>query len=141
MLNIKPIEQSADKFVRRASVAGPDYERGINNPRKPWDKATLDGENNYKVGVTAAANAGRFGKGVKKVGNQKWLKNAISKGVTRYPEGVAIAKDAWVTGFQPYQTAIANLTLPPRGPRGSAQNLQRVAIVANTNRQLFERSL
>ena len=139
MANIKPIEQSSDKFVRRASVAGPDYTAGITNPRSPWAQSSVNAEGNYKAGVTAAANAGRFGKGVKRVGDAKWQKNALAKGPGRYIEGVTIAKDAWSAGFGPYQAAIAALNLPARGPRGSAQNLQRVALVANTNRQLYEK--
>lgn len=139
MANIKPIEQSSEKFVRRASVAGPDYQNGISNPRTPWAAASIAGEANYKAGVTAAANAGRFGKGIKVAGDQKWQKNALAKGPGRYIEGVTIAKDSWVSGFAPYQAAIQSLQLPARGPRGSAQNLQRVALIANLNRQLYEK--
>lgn len=139
MANIKPIGQSAEKYVRRASLAGPDYEAGIENPRTPWGAASIAAEPNYKAGVTAAANAGRYGKGIKRVGDDKWQKNALVKGPGRYVEGVSGAKEVWESGFKPYHDAIAALTLPPRGPRGSAQNLQRVAAIANANRQLFER--
>jgi hypothetical protein len=139
MANIKPIESSGDKYSRRAGAAGADYATGVQNPRKSWSRATQDGEANYKAGVTAAAAAGRFGKGVVKAGDSKWQQNSIAKGPNRFAEGVSLAKGDWEKGFAPYQSAISALTLPARGPKGSAQNLTRVTAVANTLRGVFEK--
>jgi len=139
MAVIKDIAQSSDKWVRRASVAGPDYQTGIQNPRRPWAAAAAEGEANYKAGVTAAANAGRFGIGVKAVGDDKWKNGALKKGPGRFAEGVAVGKDEWSKGFGPYQSAIAAITLPARGPKGSAQNIQRVSAIATALRALREK--
>lgn len=136
MANIKDISQSAEKWVRRASQAGPDFEAGIRNPRRAWAEATIEAAPNFKAGVQAAANAGLFEKGVRKAGNAKWQENAIAKGPGRFAEGVGLARDAWQAGFGPFQSAIAALNLPPRGPKGSPANLQRVAAVANALRAL-----
>jgi hypothetical protein len=140
MAAIKPIEQSSDKWVRRASVAGGDYQQGVQNPRKSWASAASEAENNYKAGVVAAANAGRFGTGVKAAGDEKWRIAALKKGPGRFAEGVAIGKDEWNRGFAPYQAAIAAVTLPARGPKGSPANIQRVAAVATALRALKERA-
>ncbi len=139
MANIKPIEHSAEKYSRRASVAGADYAAGIDNPRKSWASASVAAEKNYAQGVSAAVAAGRFAKGVKSAGDEKWKTNAKSKGPNRFAEGVALAKGDWEKGFAPYQAAISSLNLPPRGPKGSPQNLSRVAAVANTLRGVFEK--
>ena len=140
MAAIKPIEQSSDKWVRRASAAGSDYLTGIQNPRKSWAGAAFEGEGNYKAGVTAAANRGAFGTGVKAAGDEKWRNGALKKGPGRFAEGVAIGRDDWGKGFSPYQSAIGALTLPARGPKGSPQNIQRVAAVATALRALKERA-
>jgi len=139
MAAIKPIEQSSSKWVNRASIAGPDYLLGIQNPRKSWATGAAEGEANYKAGVTAAANAGRFGIGVKSVGDEKWRNGAIKKGPGRFAEGVAIGKDDWGKGFSPYQSAIAALALPSRGPKGSPQNIQRVSTLCTALRALKEK--
>lgn len=136
MANIKDISASAEKWVRRAGQAGPDFEAGVRNPRTPWAEASQAAAASYKAGVTAAANAGLFEKGIRKAGNEKWQKNAIAKGPSRFAEGVQLARDEWQAGFAPFQAAIASLTLPARGPKGSPQNLQRVAAVANALRAL-----
>ncbi len=139
MANIKSIEQSSDKWVKKSSLAGGDYEAGVRNPRRSWEGASVAAAGNYKQGVIAAANAGRFEAGIKGAGEDKWRENAIAKGPNRFAEGVALAEEEWKKGFKPYHDAISTVKLPPRGPKGSAQNLQRVAIVANTLRTLFEK--
>jgi hypothetical protein len=105
MAAIKPIDQSATKWQQRAAVAGPAYLQGVQNPKTPWAAAAAAAESNYGAGVTAAVSA------------------------KRYAEGVSLAVGTWTAAFQPYQSAIASLNLPPRGPTGAAQNLQRVSAV------------
>ena len=139
MANIKPIEESSDKWVRRASVASQDYLKGIQNPKRSWSESSVSAEGNYKAGVVAAANAGRYAKGVKKAGDSKWKEMASSKGPGRFAEGVSIGKDDWQKGFAPYHSAIASLNLPPRGPKGDPKNLQRVTAVANALRAVYEK--
>lgn len=140
MAAIKPQEQSAEKWQRRAAVAGPDYQQGVQAPRTPWAQAAGAADASYRQGVTAAANAGRYAAGVRKAGDEKWRQNALAKGPGRFAEGVQLAVGEWQKGFAPYQSAIAALTLPARGPAGSPQNLQRVATVAQALRQVKERA-
>jgi len=140
MAAIKPIDQSSEKWVRRASVATPEYTAGIESPRESWSAAAGKAEPNFKAGVIAAANAGRYGKGVKRSGDDRWRKMALQKGPGRYTEGVAVGREDWASGFTPYQAAIAGVTLPARGPRRSIQNLDRVRIIATTLGSLYEKT-
>jgi len=139
MANIKPLGQSSDKWSRRASVAGEDYLAGVREPRQAWDDAAVASEPIYKAAVVAAATAGRFGKGVRKAGNKKWQDGAISKGPSRFSEGVALAKPAWEAGFAPFHRVIETISLPARGPKGSPQNLQRVSAIATALRAAAEK--
>lgn len=127
MAGIKPIEQSGEKWTRRASVAGPDYVQGISNPRKPWQSSTTEGAQAYATGVQAAIAAGRFAAGVTKAGNAKWQENAKKKGPGRFAEGVAMAVGEWQKGFGPVQAAFSALQPPVRQATGSPANLQRVS--------------
>lgn len=140
MAAIKPLEQSSDKWQRRAAVAGPDLVAGIENPRRPWAQSAAEAEQSYRTGVTAAAQAGRYGAGVRKAGDEKWKSNSKSKAQTRYAEGVSLAVQEWQKGYAPYQSAIASLTLPPRGPRRSEANYNRSTAVGRALGQVKERS-
>jgi len=137
--NIKSLDQSSDKWKRRAAVAGPDYEFGVRNPRRSWAQASSDAEGNYKTAVVQAANQGRYGQGIKKTGEAGWQENAIAKGPSRFSEGVALAQQSWANGFAPFHAAIKTLKLPPRGPKGSPQNLQRVAAMSAALRAVSQK--
>ena len=110
----------------------------MENPLRDWEQNAIAAEETYKRGVTEAANKGMYGKGVKKAGTRKWQKGASQKGPTRFSEGVMLSKDAYKAGFAPYAEEIAKIELPPRGPKGDPNNIQRVAVIA---RALRERKL
>lgn len=130
MAAIKPLDQAADKWTRRAAVAGPDYQAGVSSPRTPWAQASAGAGANYRQAVTAAAASGAYEAGVRAAGDEKWRAGALAKGPQRFAEGVALATGQWQRGFSPYADTISRLTLPPRGPVGSPQNLQRVTAIA-----------
>ena len=64
----------------------------------------------------------------------KFQTRASTVGAQRFPQGVAGAGDAWATATQPFLNTIAALNLPPRQPKGSAANYQRVQAVGDALR-------
>ena len=138
MAAIKDLTKSAQKLVANAGNAAQAYSDGVQNPRRPWAEAAAAAEDSYKQGVTAAAAAGRFGKGVRKAGDAKQKTRAATLGAQRYPAGVASAAQAYQEGFAPYHAGIGSVTLPPRGPKGSPSNIQRVTAIATRLRQIKE---
>lgn len=137
MPKTKSVQSTVDKWQRRASVAQPDYTMGVQNPRQPWDQAARAAENNYKAGVTAAANAGRFGAGVARVGNQKWVEGATKKGGGRYVEGVNLGGPQFQDRINTVLQTIEAVQLPARGPKGSPQNYQRITPIGEALRRAF----
>lgn len=135
---IRDLGLSSDKWVRRASVSGPDYTAGIQAPSRPWATAAAAAEKNYVAGVTQAANQGRYGKGIKAAGEERWRDMSLRKGPGRFVEGISIGRMDWARGFGPYHSAIAALVLPPRGPRRSPANLERVRMITETLGRLYE---
>ncbi|GAI64762.1 unnamed protein product, partial [marine sediment metagenome] len=61
----------AKKWVRVTSERTEDYEEGVNNPAKDWEKETLAAEGRYEAGIKDSIIRKAFGKGVKKVGTAK----------------------------------------------------------------------
>ena len=136
MTAIKPIGQSAETWERRAAAAAADYVRGTQNPKRPWEEATIAAEGNYKAAVIAAANAGAQGRGVRRAGNAKWHAGIERKGEANYTTGVNGAGPDWQKGYSPYQAAIAALTLPARMARGNPANNQRSIVIGQALHQL-----
>lgn len=130
MAFVKSADRVATKYASVTPARSQEYADGVANPRVPWAQATQAAEANYKQAVTAAANAGRFGKGVAKSGDAKWQRGAKEKGTARFGAGVSLAKDAYQAGVAPYLDAIGRTTLPPRFPRRDPRNLDRVRVIA-----------
>jgi hypothetical protein len=127
---IKSLDSISQKWVRVSSVSGQSYAEGIENPRADWQTQTKAGVTNYKTAMAASLANDSFNKGVTKSSTAIWKQNAKDKGVPRWPEGIRLGSANYAIGFGPYRDVIQNLQLPPRGPKGSPGNIQRVAKIA-----------
>jgi hypothetical protein len=127
---VKDAASVAAKWQRRAASAGTEYEQGIRNPRTSWAGATRAAAEAYKSGVNAAIGRGAFEKGVASAGDAGWSAGALAKGPGRFAEGVTVGEPAYNAGVGRFLQVIASTQLPPRGPTGSPQNIQRVAVIA-----------
>jgi len=131
MAEIRAVDWIAKKWATVTPQRSPDYEAGVRDPRRDWQRSTLAGTEAYKSGIQAAIGKGSFEKGVAKAGTGRWQDGAVNKGVARWGPGVALAQSAFERGFAPYQAAIKGVNLPPRYARRDPRNLLRVnAVVA-----------
>lgn len=133
---VPSVARVAEKWSRRASGASQDYRSGVESTPKSWSAAASAAEANYKAGVIEAANAGRFGAGVKRVGDAKWKNNAAAKGPGRYSEGVTVGAPDFASGIAPVLDTIARTDLPPRGPAGTEANYNRSSAIGRALRKL-----
>lgn len=135
MANVKSPDRVASKWARVTPQRTEDYSQGVQQPRTPWAAAATAANDRYKAGVTEAANANRFAKGIAAAGDARWSQKSLSKGPSRFAEGVALSGPDYQAGVQPYLDVIASVQLPPRGPKGDPRNLQRVAAIATALRK------
>jgi hypothetical protein len=135
---VPDVGRVAAKWARRAGSAGSEYEEGIRGTTRSWAGAAKAAENNYKTGVTTAASAGRYGKGIDRAGDAKWKRGAIEKGPARFTSGVAAAQQDYSAQVGPYLQAIGSIDLPARGPAGSDANYNRVSAIGKALRQLSQ---
>lgn len=133
---VPDVGKVAKKWASRSQGASGDYSDGVQSTAKDWQAAATAGGANYRAGVTAAAAAGRFEKGVARVGTQKWRQNAISKGPMRYSQGVGVAEPDFSSAMAPVLQTIGSIDLPPRQPTGSDANIARVAAISKGLRAL-----
>lgn len=133
-IQLKDANTIAAKWSKRASAAGQDYVAGVNNPRTDQAAAAAAAEPVWAQAVADAASRGAFGKGVRAAGTQKWQTAAATIGAQRYPQGVSAGTASYAAGEAPYLTALSNLTLPPRGVKGT--NVGRVQAVVDALRKV-----
>lgn len=130
-MKVRDAAASAKKFTTNASGAQGTYAAAVANAGPTWATATKAAADTWQQGVQQAAAQDRFAKGVTPASTAKFQTRASGVGPSRYSAGVTGAGDAWQTGTQPYLTALATMTLPPRGIKGSQQNIDRVKAVAD----------
>lgn len=126
----KDISTITSKWSNRAQAAAPDYTAGVTSTTKDWAANTSASADAWQQGVTQAAANGRFAKGANAAGTDKWRNAAKTKGAQRFAQGVAAGAAAYNAGFTPFLAVIQNTQLPPRSPRGSPNNIQRVTALA-----------
>lgn len=133
-IKIKSPSDIARKYAEVTPARSAQYEASIGDTNEAeFAQSAVAGEANWKVGVTDAIAKGTFGKNVGKAG-AKWKRNALKKGPGNYAVGTAAATEDYAEGFAPYQAVISALTLPPKGPRGAPQNIERVRAIATALR-------
>jgi len=140
MADIKPLQEVASKFVKRASAAAPDYIAGAQRagPQR-WEGGALSAADNWASGVQQAVARGGFARGVQGSG-PRWIGKIQAFGQSRYSQGVGAAEADYQRGFSPYHQTIAGLALPPRGPRGDERNYERVRSIGRALNEVRTRT-
>ena len=129
MAFIRSIDSISKKWAEVTPMRANDYAAGIKNPRRSWKSATVNAEASYEDGVRQAIGRKAFGKGVSRVGDEKWSRKSLSRGVANWGPGVADAEGDYAAGFAPYREAIAAVKLPPRYARRDPRNIARVKAI------------
>lgn len=126
-MRVKDILTAKKKYQERTAVAVDDYKEGIQRVSNFEELAASENaESTYAQGVQQAVGRKARAAGIM-ARRGKWQQNAIQKGVNRYPEGTRIGASEYETRFRPFIEALKTVELPPRGPRRSPANLERVA--------------
>ena len=126
---VKTAAAIAKKWARVTPERTVDYEEGVKNPAKDWEKETIAAEARFEAGIKDAIARKAFGKGVRKVGTAKQKSKTILKGIPRWPEGVRGAEDDMLKGMEPVVKTLEALTLPERYPTGDPRNIKRVEAI------------
>lgn len=122
---VKPIEVIQSRYEAAAGMTDR-YVQGVTTTTKSWQGNTLAAEAAWKQGTAEAAAKGLFPKGVRRTSNEEWRSKAESLGGERYAGGITAGVPKYLKNVQPYLSVIQGITLPARGPRGSAANYELV---------------
>jgi hypothetical protein len=117
---------SGKRWSDRASIASDEYKSGVQNPRGDWATNAAAAADNQALGIQQAISEKRYEKGIQKAGTAKWRDKALSKGASRFVQGVQVSQGDYEKGVKPYLDTIESTTLPPKYPKGDPRNLARV---------------
>ena len=123
---LRSLDDIAKKYVDVTPARATYYEAGVRAPSKDWATETAAAAPTYKAAVQDPNIDKLFAGGVKRAGTPKWQRKAVNLGVARYGPGVAAAGDDYKAGFAPFHDELSKIDLPPKKPRGSLENAERV---------------
>lgn len=126
-MNVTSATNAAAKWVQRASAAAQTYTTAVATSNVDQAGLAAAAQPLWAAGVQLAAANNTFATGVQKAGTASWKAGVASKGSARYSGGVTAGQPKYATNVAPYLAALSNLTLPPRGVKGS--NIGRVTAV------------
>ena len=134
----KSAQQAVGKWVERAGVASDDYVTGARNPSRSQSQSAIASKAVAQAAITEAFTSGRWEAGLRKSGDAGWLAGVEQKGANNFVTGVTApaAQAKYVSNSGRYDSARNAASSKPRGPKGSAQNLARVAAVTQALRAL-----
>jgi len=125
------LSDAAKKFSQNGQNAAPMYAKNATAAAADWHSQTLASEENYKTGVTRAANEGRFGRGVQKAGAEGYRSGVATVGQNRFSEGMSKGGATWSAEFGKVAQVVAGKDIGPRGITGSQENKNRAANMAD----------
>ena len=128
-LKVKSIATAAEKLVRNAQAASQEWLENTKAAGEAWASGTQAAKMNYGTAVRAGGIEDRFARGVAKAGSAKFVRKVGDVGGQRFAPGVGAGKVDYLANADQYFSLLAGLSLPPRAPRGSASNTQRVVAV------------
>lgn len=125
MVNVPSTSEAAEKFSRRASQAGQDYQSGVQNTSDSEQReAALEASSRWEGGVQDAIANGAYSRGVQN-STKSWQQEALEVGSSRFTQGAQRAEGEYRQSVEPFFNALESLELSARGPRGSPENYQR----------------
>ena len=130
-IKVKSLAEVVKKWAANAAGAQTYYESGVKGAGADWLAGASAAGPAFKAGVSAGNIQDMYLGGIRKAGAEKYTRKASEVGPGRFSQGVAAGTQDYSSGVDPMLSTIAGITLSPRGPRGSAANLQRVAQVAD----------
>ena len=131
---MRTAQESALKFVERASSASGLYKSGAESTSKDQSARAIGAKKLYQDGLTASFSRDAYAKGLQKSGKQGWLDGVVKKGADRYAGGIAVSGNKYATNSGRFDTARTAADNLPRGLKGSETNLARVKVVVNALR-------
>ena len=131
---MKTAQEVATKYVNRAGAATQDYVDGAQSTTKDQAARAIASKAIYQQALQESFGRDAYAKGLGKSGSQGWKDGVKNKGANRYGEGVAVSAAKYATESGKYDSARKASDSLPRGLKGSAQNLAKVAAVVNALR-------
>jgi len=129
MVETKPVDKVVNKWRDRASIASTEYaENAIENASK-WLRNLKENKKNWKDAMQEVLSKNLWEQAIDKLTEQDYVNGIKEKGANRYSDGINKSVDKYQERMTKVLQFMQGIKLPPRGPKGSDQNFERVKVL------------
>jgi len=125
MALIRSIETIAKKWQEVTPQRADIYRSNVEAPLRDWAKEAAAAKERRDEGLRKAIADGRIDRGIAKAGLDGWRKPTVTKGPSRWSEGVALAEPEYRAGFAPFRDVIERTDPGPKFAKGDPRNWDR----------------
>jgi hypothetical protein len=126
MAKIMALNKIGNKWSARSKLAGPDYDEGWKDPKRPWKEGASGGKKNFNSAMGKVISEDRYGKSIDDKAQAKYESRIKMFGKRHYEEVVEVSQTAHMEGYAPYHDTFSTLTQSERFPKGDPRNNRRV---------------
>lgn len=132
-MRVKELADVVKKWAEVTPLRSGYYKIGAMGKGDEWVKGATAAAPAYKAGVQSANIDKMFVGGIKRAGADKYNRKVEAVGESRFTQGIAAGSPDYENGIAPFLENMKAIQLPPRQPRGSEANLERVRIIMREN--------
>jgi len=127
MVKVKPESDAKKNYEQSTALVPERFEAGVRIAS--WHDEALDGQDLYETQMRNDTVLKRRAKGIDRVSDEQWRRDAINKGKNIIGVRMKDASDKQVTNFRPYRDALTGVDLPARTPDPMANLMNRAGAV------------
>jgi len=127
MVKIKPESEAKKNYEDSTALVPARFEAGVKGAN--WQDAAKDGQELYVTKMTMPDVLARRERGIEKVSDEQWRREAISKGKNIIGARMKDASDKQVSNWRPYRDALTAVDLPARTADPMANLMNRAGAV------------
>jgi hypothetical protein len=127
-------QEIAEKWLRVTMGRVVDYENGVKNPKKSWEKETASAAARFSAAATDPSTITHYNTGIRKAGDAKWQANTIQKGIKNWETSIGTNEGNYAESITKYVDVISTLKLPEKYTPGDPRNLARMKAICEALR-------
>lgn len=120
---VKPLDKAKEKFVKRVSIAGPEYEFFVKNPVRDWLTEFIDAIDRIHDGLKNAIEQGIIKGGAERKGTSFWKSRTSRKGPPRWKEETPKSGDTWEVEWKDFKKQIEETPISKKRTKGDRANI------------------
>ncbi len=114
MVDVKPISEAKDNYVKSTTLVRDRYEKGIKRGNWKENAGSSESEQLFAEQMQKAISNKSRQKGISKVSEGDWRDSALEKGAPVIAQNMKLSSGKWADNVQPFLDVMEGINLPAK---------------------------